>query len=251
MHWGDQSEYSVKGGQMQTAHQPVYRITPAIRKEIIQIIDDRVKDVHVTKEDFSELKSIVRDIADTQKRTETRMEELTEAQKRTETRMEELAEAQKRTETRMEELAEAQTRTELSVAKLSDQQQTTRTELAGLARSVSYALENEAYRQLPLYLKEHYGIEVTERIVRLEMDGEEINLFARARKDGRDVLIVGEAELKLTSVGKLKQLEKHVALAGKKYEMECIPLMITHFARPQVFEAAQKKGILIVQSFEW
>ena len=208
---------------MQTAHQPVYRITPAIRKEIIQIIDDRVKDVHVTKEDFSELKSIVRDIADTQKRTEIRMEEL----------------------------AEAQTRTELSVAKLSDQQQTTRTELAGLARSVSYALENEAYRQWPLYLKEHYGIEVTERIVRLEIDGEEINLFARARKDGRDVLIVGEAELKLTSVGKLKQLEKHVALAGKKYEMECIPLMITHFARPQVFEAAQKKGILIIQSFEW
>lgn len=243
---------------MQTAHQPVYRITPAIRKEIIQIIDDRVKDVHVTKEDFSELKSIVRDIADTQKRTETRMEELTEAQKRTEARieslsqsMEGLSEAQKRTETRMEELAEAQTRTELSVAKLSDQQQTTRTELAGLARSVSYALENEAYRQLPLYLKEHYGIEVTERIVRLEMDGEEINLFARARKDGRDVLIVGEAELKLTSVGKLKQLEKHVALAGKKYGIECIPLMITHFARPQVFEAAQKKGILIVQSFEW
>jgi hypothetical protein len=32
--------------------------------------------------------------------------------------------------------------------------------LAGLARSVSYALENEAYRQLPMYLEEHYGIEV-------------------------------------------------------------------------------------------
>jgi len=27
--------------------------------------------------------------------------------------------------------------------------------------------------------------------------------------------------------------------------------MITHFVRPQVLDAANKKGIIIVQSFEW
>jgi hypothetical protein len=37
----------------------------------------------------------------------------------------------------------------------------------------------------------------------------------------------------------------------KRYEGECIPLMITHFVRPQVLDAANKKGIIIVQSFEW
>ncbi|MDH7554668.1 MAG: hypothetical protein QHH74_13550, partial [Spirochaetota bacterium] len=87
-------------------------ITPQIKKKIIEIIDERIGQVHVTKEDFSELKSIVRDLAEAQKRTE-------EAQQRTEKRLEELAEAQKRTEEaqqrtekRLGELAEAQQRTE-------------------------------------------------------------------------------------------------------------------------------------------
>ena len=62
-------------------------ITSALRKEIIHIIDERINEVHVTKEDFSELKSIVRDIALAQKRTESRLEELAEAQKRTEITM--------------------------------------------------------------------------------------------------------------------------------------------------------------------
>ena len=44
----------------------------------------------VTKTDFSELKEIVRDLAQAQQRTEQRMEELTQAQQRTEQRMEEL-----------------------------------------------------------------------------------------------------------------------------------------------------------------
>ena len=55
----------------------------------------------VTKEDFQDLRKTVSDLAEAQKRTETRLEELAEAQKRTEARVEELAEAQKRTEARL------------------------------------------------------------------------------------------------------------------------------------------------------
>jgi hypothetical protein len=50
---------------------------------------------------------------------------------------------------------------------------------------------NKAYRQLPGYLKEHYQIVLTERMVRLELEGEEINLFARGKKGGQDLLVVG------------------------------------------------------------
>ncbi len=285
---------------MQTARQPALRITPAIRKEIVEIIDNRIREVHVTKEDFSELKAIVRDIGvkvgelteaqkrtesrmeelteaqmrtesrmeelteaqkrtesrmeeltEAQKRTESRMEELTEAQKRTESRMEELTEAQKRTESRMEELTEAQKRTEITVEKLAKGLDATRTEMGGLSRSVSYSLENEAYRQLPPFLKERYNIDVTDKMVRLEMEGEEINIFAHGRRDGKDILIVGETELKLSSMGKLRQLEKKVSLIKKHYPGDCIPLLITHFARPAVLDAAKEKGIVVVQSFEW
>ena len=71
----------------------------------------------VTKEDFQDLRKTVSDLAEAQKRTETRLEELAEAQKRTEARVEELAEAQKRTEARLGELAMAQTKTEFELQK--------------------------------------------------------------------------------------------------------------------------------------
>mgnify|MGYP001291893526 CR=1 FL=1 len=210
--------------------QTVLKMTPSIRHEIVKIVDDRIREAHITREDFSELKAIVRDIAETQK---------------------ELTEAQKRTEARMEELADAQKRTEISVGTMAKGLDATRTELGGLARSVSYSLENEAYRQLPQFLKEQYQIELTEKMIRFELEGEEINLFAKGRKGGEDILIVGEAELRLSGVGKLRQLEKKISLVKKLYPVQCLPLMVTHFARPQVLTAAREKGILVVQSFEW
>jgi hypothetical protein len=85
--------------------------------------------------DFNELKGIVKELAQAQQRTETRMEELTQAQQRTETRMEELAQAQQRTETRMEELAQAQQRTETRMEELAHAQQRTETRVEELAQA--------------------------------------------------------------------------------------------------------------------
>ena len=73
---------------MQAGTQTELRVTPEIRREIVQIVDERIKGVQVTKEDFSELKGIVGELAEAQKRTEGRVAELAEAQKRTEARME-------------------------------------------------------------------------------------------------------------------------------------------------------------------
>ncbi|HRR59993.1 MAG TPA: hypothetical protein P5547_03545, partial [Spirochaetota bacterium] len=72
----------------------------------------------VTKAEFQELRVVVGELAEAQKRTEERVEELAQAQKRTEERVEELAQAQKRTEERVEELAQAQKRTEERVEEL-------------------------------------------------------------------------------------------------------------------------------------
>jgi chromosome segregation ATPase len=138
---------------MQTTRPRIFKITPPIKRELVKIIDERIKDVHATREDFSELKSIVKDLAAAQKRTELKVEELAEAQKRTELKVEELAEAQKRTEFRVEELAAAQSRTETTVNKLAEAMHELRNEVGGLARTFGYAFENEAYRLLPAALK--------------------------------------------------------------------------------------------------
>ena len=104
---------------MPTSSQTEFRMTPEIRREIVQIVDERLREAPVTREDFSELKAIVGKLAEAQERTEGRLERLeatvqvlAEAQQRTERRVEELVVAQQRTEERLEELAAAQQRTE-------------------------------------------------------------------------------------------------------------------------------------------
>jgi hypothetical protein len=127
----------------------------ALTKTLTKIYED----LHntVTKAEFDELKQIVAELAEAQKRTEGRLdslalrvEELAEAQKRTEERLdslalrvEELAEAQKRTEERLdsltlrvEELAEAQKRTEERLEELAEAQKKTEERLDSLTLRV-------------------------------------------------------------------------------------------------------------------
>ncbi len=102
-------------------------ITPELYKVIVTIVDDRTKDIRVTREDFNELRAIVTEVASTQR-------ELTQAQARTEEKVgrlegavARLAEAQTRTEERvgrledaLARLAEAQAKTEERVGRLED-----------------------------------------------------------------------------------------------------------------------------------
>ncbi len=259
-------------------------ITPQMKREIVKIIDERIAEVHVTKEDFSELKSIVKELAEAQKRTETRVEELAEAQKRTETRveelaeaqkrtearleelaeaqkrtearLEELAEAQKRTETRVEELAEAQKRTEIEVRKLAIGLNDTRKQLGGLSRSFSYAFENEAYRNLPKVLHEKLGFEITEKMVRAEIGGKEINFFGKAKKDGKEVYIIGESKIRLDEgewrSDVFSEIEQKIdAVKTELGEIEVIKIIVTHFATRGFLEEASNRGVIVIQSFEW
>ncbi len=76
-------------------------IPPGMRREIVELIDERISHVHVTRHDFTELKDIVA-------RFGQEVSELAEAQKGTEQRVSELAEAQMRTEKRLDSLEETQ-----------------------------------------------------------------------------------------------------------------------------------------------
>jgi len=203
-------------------------VEPPLREVLLAILEEIEKqraqfEQQVTKTEFNELKEIVR----------------------------ELAEAQKRTEVRVEELVEAQKKTEQEIAKLAKGLRQNRKEIGGLARSVAYALENEAYRHLPALLKSKHKIELLERIIRCDVAGEEINIFAKAREDGREIYLVGEAVLKLDDMAKLRQVWKKVEVVKEEYGGEVRPIIVTHFAKPEILEKANKAGILVVQSFEW
>ena len=212
-----------------------FKLTPSIKREIVKIIDDRIREAHVTREDFSELKSIVREIAEAQR---------------------ELAEAQKRTEQRVEELAEAQKRTEEEVRNLAMGLNNTREHLGGVTRTLGYAFENEAYRMLPRLLKERYALEIKERIIRAEVGGKEINFFGKAEREGREVYIVGEAKVRLDDTKQredvFKDIDEKVNAVKSEYgEVEIMTLLVTHFATKGFLRMAKDRGIIVVQSFEW
>jgi myosin heavy subunit len=126
--------------------------------ELVENVEANLRaELSVRREDFDQLRNVVGELAEAQRRTEQRVEELAEAQRRTEQRVErletivtELAEAQRRTEQRVErletivtELAEAQRRTEQRVERL----ETIVTELAEAQRRTEQRVEELAEAQ--------------------------------------------------------------------------------------------------------
>ncbi len=228
-----------------------FTITPSIKREIVKIIDARIAEAHVTKEDFSELKSIVKDLATEQRQLAASVKDLTEAQKRTEIKVEALA-------VTVNELIVSQKEMQNAIAKLATGLNETRAEVGGLSRSMSYAFENETYRFLPALLQEKYGLKVHKKIVRAEIGGKEVNLFCRAERNGEQVLIVGESKLRLDENRLSKkqdvfvELEEKIEAVRSEYgEAEIVKVLVTHFATKGFIYKAEEKGVIVVQSHEW
>jgi predicted nuclease with TOPRIM domain len=119
-------------------------ITAELYRAIVTIVDDRVREIRVTREDFDRLTQTVAQLAQAQARTEQRLEELAQAQARTEQRLNELAQAQARTEQRLEELAQAQARTDAAVQQLVQAQARTEQRVEQLEGAMQRLAEAQA-----------------------------------------------------------------------------------------------------------
>jgi len=198
-------------------------LTPELKYEIREFVDEHIREKHVTREDFTELKNIVKEIAKEQR---------------------ELAEAQK----------EAQKEIRILALTMKD----TRRDLGGVTSTLGFMLENEAYRVLPGILKDRYGIEVKERFLRrsirslgIKKEGE-VNIFSRGvyKDTGTEVVIIGEAKSQLGKDDIDDLLKLSAKLKGIDKGEEFL-LAITHYVRETVIEYAREKGVEVIQSFEW
>jgi len=211
----------------------------ALTRAIGSIYDD-LKNT-VTKEDFRELKQVVAELA--------------QAQKRTEERVEELAQAQKRTEERVEELAQAQKRTEEAVYHLSRRLDDTNRQLGGLAMTVGYTLENSAYVYLPALLKADYGVSCEEPLYRDYLTDNkgadvEVNILGRAKKDGQDLLIVGESKAQLSKKD-VQAFIKRVARIDTG-GLKAFPVLVTHMiSQRDVKNYAQSQDVAVYLSYQF
>jgi chromosome segregation ATPase len=264
---------------------------PSAAEKIVDVIGAVYEELKnsVTKTEFNELKEIVRDLAEAQKRTEIRVEELAEAQKRTEIRLEELAEAQKRTEIRLEELAEAQKRTEIKLEKLTERvddltkrmdeltknvsrlerkvedlvgemkrmkvnMQDMKQEIGGLSHTVGYRLEDEAMKSLPALLKRDLSIDTEGSFVRdyVQIGAKkyvEINIWGRGLQNGKAVEIIGEAKSQLKKRDVDTFLET-IKTVQPIMERPIIPVFVTYQTSPDVRHYAQAKGITLYFSYQ-
>jgi hypothetical protein len=234
-----------------------------------------------TEQRVEALEDVVQKLAAAQQRTEQRVEELAAAQQRTEAILAALSQEVRvltqnvdRLQEEVRVLNERMDRVEAKVDSLSDRvdvlsgrtdriEHTIRDmqkEIGGMSASMGYALENEAYRILPAFLQEHYGIKLARRLIRTEIGGREINLFGEGEREGRIITLVGETKTRLDE--RRKKLEKDIfaeleervqAVVTERgiAEESIVRLLVTHYARPGILQEAQEQGIIIVQSFEW
>ena len=212
----------------------------------------------VTKKEFNELKTIVKELAQAQKGTEERVEELAQAQKRTEERVEELAQAQKRTEERVEELAQAQKKTEKSLNSLIKEHARTRERLENMSDAVGYNLENQSYKSLPELLKRDFNIHIDGRLIRRYLPGKkkgqyiQCNIYGWGKKNGRRLLILGEAKTSLSrrEISRFQKLVSKVAVLENIPTEDVIQVIVVHDVVPDIEQYARDRGIKLYWSYE-
>ncbi len=212
----------------------------------------------VKRSDFEELKAVVRELAEAQRRTEGSLESFKRTTEENFNRVwkaiDELAEAQKRTEERVEELAEAQKKTEQRLAKLIGEVEDIKENLGGLSHTVGYRLEDEAFKALPELLKRDFNIEVIGRLKRefIEIGKNryiEVNIWGKGKKNGKEYVIIGEGKSQLKKkdidlfLKKMEEVKRHIP-------KEQIPLIITYIAHPSVQEYAANNKIKLYFSYE-
>jgi len=226
-------------------------LTPEMRREVEEIVREQL----LRRDKFGELTQVVRELAQAQKQTEERVNQLAEAQRQSEQRLGSLEEvvakltaAQRRTEEQIRRLAE-------EMALLAEDQRKLRRTVAGLSDTVGYTLENQAMKSLPELLRRDYGLEVEGRLVRRYIrypDGghDEVNIYGWWRRDGRRILVVGEAKTRPSKreVDRFRRLVARVKEAEGADEV--LPVLAVHTVVPEVEEYVRAKGIALYWSYE-
>ena len=239
------------------------QLASVFEEEQAQVLAEVIYDSYnnlVRREDFSDLKTIVREIAETQQRTDQHLVDLAEAQQRTagaqqrtEQRVGDLAEAQQRTaeaqqrtEQRVGDLAEAQQRTEYAVQHLAR-------EVGGLSNRMGGDLEDVAAIVIEDALTRELGWQVDELSrVWQTRDGaeEEIDVFGKAHDPSRpdtSLWIVGEVKFNLT-LRDVERFSKVLERAAAHLDGEIVPVCFCYRIRPVVQEKVLEDGYRLVLS---
>jgi DNA repair exonuclease SbcCD ATPase subunit len=255
-------------------------LTAEMYRAIVALVDDRLKDIRVTREDFDRLTQSVTQLAQAQAGSEQQLKLLTEkvehlvqAQTHTEERIRQLEAIWEKTQLALQQLAQAQARTEERVGQLEDRmgrveaaleqlaQAQARTEqvlqqlaiqVGALSENIGYGLEDIARLVLPGYLKYRYGIQIESLERRLfQVDGRviDIDLYGEGRRNRQRVTVVGEVKSRIYG-REVSQFQKDLEAVQAQLPAVPVPLMFGYFIDISAMEAAKGEGILLIASYQ-
>jgi len=228
-------------------------VEPQLRGVLISILEEleRQREETVTKNDFNELKEIVRELAIAQKNTEKAVQDL-------QITVKELQIAVRDTQKALQGTQAAVQDTQKALQDLVFDHSKTREQLGGLSNTVGYILENEAYKFLPALLKREFGLEVKGKLLRdfvKDNRGHEIevNILGQATRKRNRFVIVGESKSQLSKNKVSEFLNKKLKRLDGVFDGELFPILVTHMkSEPDVDAFAAQKGIKrIFYSYEF
>jgi len=184
-------------------------ITPELYELIVKIVEDKVKEIKVTKEAFDKLSQTIV----------------------------ELAEAQRQTERTLSELAEAQKRTESAVGMLSDNigyglEDIAKVVLPGVLKK-NKAIEIGAFER---------------KFITAGTDTHEIDLYGEGIRNGTNLILIGECKSRIYGrevekfLNKCRDIEKVIQLPIFKF-------MFGYFIHPSAQAVADTHDIFLVVSY--
>src|SRR5437870_4816281 len=224
-------------------------IDPELRRAVIEIVDERFRELEVRRSDFIGLKEVVERLASAQVGTEEALKELAAAQKETDQSLKELA---GRTEESLKELAAAQRETEKALAELAAAQTRTDQQVGRLGDNIGFGLEDIAWVVAPGYLLRHHGIKMAEfDRGYLNANGHpvEIDLYAEGRRNGKKVILLGEVKSRIHPrevkkfAGVIEKLKPHLGTS-------VFGLMFAYWIHPAASLEAKKHHIELIASYQ-
>ncbi|MHA1581785.1 MAG: hypothetical protein ACTSYM_04720 [Candidatus Baldrarchaeia archaeon] len=248
-------------------------ITPELYEFIVKIVEDKVREIKVTRKEFDKLTSAVKDLAEkintlagTLNILSSRVDMLAEAQARTEEalsklsgRVDALAEAQRRTEEqlntlakRVDMLAEAQARTEGSVQQLSNAVRELAVQVGRLSDTVGFGLEDIARVMVPGWFERHMNIYVEDLTPTfINIDGEEvqINLFGIGKRDSEEIVIVGECKSRIYA-REVRQFLRMLEKVRRAFpDKDVLGFLFGYLVHPSAQVEAEKHKVKVIATY--
>ncbi|GAB4375763.1 MAG: hypothetical protein Kow0042_21430 [Calditrichia bacterium] len=122
-----------------------------------------------------------------------------------------------------------------------------------MAVSGGDALENEAYKALPKLLEQDYGIIIAEALDRDFVEDNkgreiEVNILGKERQNGKEILIVGEFQSRV-SINDINTFLRKKLKRLEGLHPNLFPVVVTHMVSSKKVESyAREKGIALYKS---